>query len=69
MDLMHGNGTFEWPDGRKYIGGWRNNLPHGKSQLINSKGEIKFGLWENGKRVKWFDTKELNKKREALSAL
>jgi len=63
MDKMHGFGTYSWPDGRVYEGNWRNNNTHGKGKFINSEGEIKLGLWDNGKRVKWFDNAELEKLR------
>ena len=69
MDNMDGQGTFSWTDGRIYKGGWRNNMPHGNGKMVSSSGEIKLGLWENGKRVKWFKTTELNLKRQELNDL
>ena len=44
-------------------------MPHGNGKMVSSNGEIKLGLWENGKRVKWFKTTELNLKRQELNDL
>lgn len=58
-----------WADGRSYEGSWSNNNPHGTGKFITTSGEIKIGLWENGKRVKWHNTKHLNQKRLELNNL
>jgi len=67
MDKMHGFGTYSWPDGRVYEGHWRNNTTHGTGKFTMAddsveekfhKKEVKHGLWENGKRVKWFENPE-----------
>ena len=44
---------FEWPDGRRYKGEWKNGKQHGKGIFINDKGETRSGLWEDGKRIEW----------------
>ena len=41
-------GTFEWPDGRKYIGEWKDGKQHGKGMFIKD-GKKKEGFWEMGK--------------------
>ena len=72
MDKMHGFGTYSWPDGRVYEGHWRNNTTHGTGKFTDTddtveekyhKKEVKNGLWENGKRVKWFENAEREKLR------
>ena len=56
MDKKEGYGVYYWVDGRKYEGWWYKGKQHGLGTYIdNAKGSIKYGLWENGKRVKWFD--------------
>lgn len=51
-DQKHGQGTFEWPDGRKYIGEWSQGKQHGKGEYIK-EGKSRKGIWEMGKRIKW----------------
>jgi len=41
------------PDGSKYEGQWLNGKQHGKGLYISRNGEMKEGLWENGKKIKW----------------
>lgn len=55
-DKKCGYGIYYWTDGRKYEGWWYKGKQHGLGTYLDpTKGKIKFGLWENGKRVKWFD--------------
>lgn len=44
---------FTWPDGRKYDGNWKNGKQHGKGTYHSMKGEVKNGLWNEGKRDRW----------------
>lgn len=55
-DKKEGYGIYLWTDGRKYEGWWHKGKQHGLGTYIDvSKSSIKYGLWEHGKRVKWFD--------------
>jgi hypothetical protein len=38
---------------RSYVGFWKGNKQHGIGFVINDKLH-KFGLWEDGNRVKWY---------------
>lgn len=49
---------FIWPDGRKYDGGWLDGKQHGFGKYYSSSGEIKYGEWKDGKRVKWITEDE-----------
>lgn len=66
-DKKDGFGIYYWTDGRKYEGWWFKGKQHGLGQYIDStKKTLKFGLWEHGKRVRWFDDTEvqlINKKQ------
>ena len=43
---MHGYGTYEWPNGTKYVGEFFEDNFHGKGKQIDEDGNIKFnGLW------------------------
>ena len=54
-DKKDGFGTFEWADGRKFTGYWKNGKQNGEGEFYNPvSGVTKKGLWENGKRVKWY---------------
>ena len=52
-DKKEGQGTFKWPDGRKYEGGWKNGKQHGKGTYTATSGKSKTGEWEDGKRIRW----------------
>jgi len=55
-DKKEGYGMYKWIDGRKFEGWWYKGKQHGLGTYYDTKTEaVKFGLWENGKRVKWFD--------------
>jgi hypothetical protein len=55
-DKKEGYGMYYWTDGRKYEGWWHKGKQHGLGTYIDgSKKSVKYGLWEHGKRVKWFD--------------
>ena len=66
-DKKDGFGVYYWTDGRKYEGWWHKGKQHGLGQYVDStKKTLKFGLWEHGKRVRWFDDTEvqlINKKQ------
>lgn len=48
---------YHWGDGRKYDGRWENGVQHGEGLFYDTDGNAKKGLWENGKRLKWIETK------------
>jgi hypothetical protein len=51
-----GFGIHKWPNTMKaYIGFWKGNKQHGIGCAINGK-IIKYGFWENGDRLRWFDS-------------
>ena len=55
-DKKEGYGVYHWVDGRRYEGWWHKGKQHGLGTYIDkTKENVKYGLWENGKRVKWFD--------------
>ncbi|XP_052825972.1 alsin isoform X1 [Octopus bimaculoides] len=49
---LHGFGEMKWPDGRRYIGKFKNGLQHGNGKYIVPKSdseEIYEGCWKEGK--------------------
>jgi hypothetical protein len=44
-----GYGTFESPDGARYVGNWLANLKHGIGKKSYANGDSYEGLWHNGK--------------------
>lgn len=52
-DKKEGEGVFNWPDGKKYDGEWKNSVQHGVGIYKNSKGETRKGEWKKGKRIRW----------------
>ena len=45
---MHGNGTFEWKDGRVYIGSFKEDLKEGFGEFKWNDGRIWKGDWMKG---------------------
>jgi hypothetical protein len=66
-DKKDGFGIYYWTDGRKYEGYWYKGKQHGLGSYVDAvKKTLKYGLWEHGKRVRWFDDTEvqqINKKQ------
>ena len=55
-DKKCGFGLYYWTDGRKYEGWWLKGKQHGLGTYLDpGKEKVKFGLWEGGKRIRWFD--------------
>ena len=60
-DKKHGYGEYKLQDGRTYKGGYRDDKQHGLATyvMMNQKGSMRkknlYGLWDAGRRVKWFD--------------
>lgn len=58
-DKKDGFGIYRWSDGRIYEGWWHKGKQYGFGKYISTK-DIKFGLWENGRRIKWLSKEELH---------
>ena len=59
---MHRYGTYSFPDGRSYEGGWRNGVRHGEAKVVSKDGTVKVGIFDNGKLVQWFEAGDLKQK-------
>jgi hypothetical protein len=60
-DKKHGYGVYNWADGRTYEGYWWKGKQHGiGTYLIPKEGKVKYGLWEDGKRIEWFNEPDVN---------
>lgn len=57
-DMKHGRGRFMWGDGRCYDGEWRYGQRSGHGRYLNSKGEMKKGIWKDDKLERWIKQKE-----------
>lgn len=59
-DKKEGYGVYYWTDGRKYDGWWHKGKQHGVGTYVDTqKQSVKYGLWEHGKRLKWFSQEEV----------
>ena len=61
--IKNGYGEYEWADGRKYKGFWKNGKQQGKGEFY----DIETNTWrkcecEDGNIIKWHD--ELKKKNK-----
>ena len=46
---MHGTGTFSWPDGRAYVGGFAKDKKEGHGRFEWGDGRRYEGGWLDGK--------------------
>jgi hypothetical protein len=44
----YGQGSCTWPDGRNYVGQWKNNLPNGQGTMMKPDGTSQAGIWKKG---------------------
>ncbi len=59
-DKKHGFGIYKWADYRCYEGNWHKGKQHGLgSYYVPKEDKLKYGLWEDGKRIEWFDENEV----------
>lgn len=59
LDKKEGFGIYKWTDGRIYEGWWYKGKQHGVGSYFDPvKKSLRYGLWENGKRVKWYDSQQ-----------
>ena len=47
----HGQGTYDWNDGRKYVGEWKDGERTGQGTLSWANGDKYVGQFLNGKRT------------------
>ena len=60
-DKKHGFGIYSWADGRCYEGYWWKGKQHGLgTYYVPKEGKIKYGLWEDGKRIEWFNEEDIS---------
>jgi hypothetical protein len=45
---QHGQGTFTWVSGQKYVGRWENGNPSGQGKMTYEDGAIYEGTWNEG---------------------
>ena len=50
-DQMHGDGTFNFPDGSVYTGQFKDGFQHGDGMLTLADGTELMGKWEMGEQV------------------
>ena len=48
MVFCQGKGENDWASGDKYIGEWKNDLPHGEGIATYADGRVEEGVWEKG---------------------
>lgn len=60
-DKKTGYGHYFWTDGRQYEGWWYRGKQHGLGIFKDpKKGKEKNGVWEQGKRLQWFDQQTID---------
>ena len=59
-DKFEGQGVMTWPSGKVYDGNWQASLQHGEGLYTDQDKNIKKGLWNNGKLIKWFAKDDYN---------
>jgi hypothetical protein len=57
-DKKEGFGIYYWASpNRVYIGFWKAGKQDGVGKYINPK-TVRFGVWKNGEREKWFSSEK-----------
>jgi hypothetical protein len=51
-----------------YDGYWMNGKQEGVGIYYNAKKEVRYGQWQNGKRVKWIQEDEYKEAVELLES-
>lgn len=46
--VIHGQGTYIWKDGDRFVGNFQGGKPHGRGMMIYRDGARESGLWEYG---------------------
>ena len=46
--IFHGQGTYTWPDGRKYVGAYKEGERHGQGTYSFVYGDEFEGEWKEG---------------------
>lgn len=46
-------------DGRKYEGLWSNGKQSGKGKYVMVDNSVRWGLWKDGKRLRWLSPEEI----------
>ena len=54
-DYKEGQGTFSWPNGRVYKGGFKLGKMDGQATYTSEKGKVRVGVWKDGKRDHWIE--------------
>eukprot|EP01090_Pellita_catalonica_P000778 TRINITY_DN1054_c0_g1_i1.p1 TRINITY_DN1054_c0_g1~~TRINITY_DN1054_c0_g1_i1.p1 ORF type:complete len:285 (+),score=39.57 TRINITY_DN1054_c0_g1_i1:28-855(+) len=44
-EVRHGRGSYQWTNGNKYEGEWKNNSRHGRGRMIYADGDMYEGDW------------------------
>ena len=46
---MHGRGTYQWPNGDRYLGEYHEGLRNGMGEMVYSAKKEKYmGQWQDG---------------------
>ena len=51
LDKRHGYGIYMQTDNTTYSGAWMNGKQHGYGCVYNSKGDLKYGLWNKSAKL------------------
>lgn len=59
MQLLYLNYLFLFKDGKKYEGQWLNGKQEGIGKYIYPTLEERWGMFADGKKVRWLDPSEI----------
>jgi hypothetical protein len=68
-DLLNGNGTFIWNDGKMYEGEFKNTMMDGRGRMLYTTNQVAEGEWEKNHNKALTDVRNESGIRDIMSQI